>query len=139
MLAGSNLNHDVGYLDFGLTGAFELIVIVDEFIGINRRLLAGLQVDRDSLGLDTIAEVGPGGDFLGTRHTAKHMRNVQWRPTIINSKGFERWREDGGLDLREKARRRALDLLAHHQPPPLPTAAAVAIDALVDWFAAPEQ
>ena len=139
MLAGSNLNHDVGYLDFGLTGAFELIVIVDEFIGMNRRLLAGLQVDRDSLGLDTIAEVGPGGDFLGTRHTAKHMRNVQWRPTILNRKGFERWREDGGVDLREKARRKALDLLAHHQPPPLPTAAAVAIDALVDGFAAPEQ
>ncbi len=139
MLAGSNLNHDVGYLDFGLTGAYELIVIVDEFIAMNRRLLAGLHVDRDSLGLDTIAEVGPGGDFLGTRHTAKHMRNVQWRPTILNRKGFERWREDGGFDLREKARRKALDLLAHHQPPPLPTAAAVAIDALVDGFAAPEQ
>jgi trimethylamine--corrinoid protein Co-methyltransferase len=139
MLAGSNLNHDVGYLDFGLTGAFELIVIVDEFIAMNRRLLAGLQIDRDTLGLDTIAAVGPGGDFLATRHTAKHMRSVQWRPTILNRKGFERWREDGGLDLREKARRKALDLLAHHQPPPLSPDAAARIDAVVDGFATPDQ
>jgi trimethylamine--corrinoid protein Co-methyltransferase len=139
MLAGSNLNHDVGYLDFGLTGAFELIVIVDEFIAMNRRLLAGLQIDRDTLGLDTIAAVGPGGDFLATRHTAKHMRGVQWRPTILNRKGFERWREDGGLDLREKARRKALDLLANHESPPLSPDAAAKIDALVDRFAAPEQ
>jgi trimethylamine--corrinoid protein Co-methyltransferase len=139
MLAGSNLNHDVGYLDFGLTGAFELIVIVDEFIAMNRRLLAGLQIDRDTLGLDTIAAVGPGGDFLATRHTAKHMRSVQWRPTILNRKGFERWREDGGFDLREKARRKALDLLAHHQPPPLSPDAAARIDAVVDGFATPDQ
>ena len=32
LAAGSNLNHDVGYLDFGLTASLELIVIVDEYI-----------------------------------------------------------------------------------------------------------
>ena len=30
MQAGSNLNHDIGYLDFGLTGAGEAVVIGDE-------------------------------------------------------------------------------------------------------------
>jgi hypothetical protein len=55
MQAGSNLNHDVGYLDFGLTGALELVVIVDEFIAMNRRLLAGIEVDRETLAVDVIA------------------------------------------------------------------------------------
>ena len=36
MQAGSNLSHDVGYLDFGLTGSLEEIVVVDEFISMNR-------------------------------------------------------------------------------------------------------
>ena len=40
--AGANLNHDVGYLDFGLTCAPELVVIVDEIISMNRRALEGI-------------------------------------------------------------------------------------------------
>ena len=69
-----------------------------------------------------------------TKHTAKHMRAAQWRPTIINRKGFERWREDGGADLREQARRKALGLLAQHTTPPLAADVAGRIDALVDAF-----
>ena len=135
MMAGSNLNHDVGYLDYGMTGALELIVIVDEFVSMNRRLLAGVTVDRETLGLDVIAETGPGGDFLSTKHTARHMRAAQWRPTVINRKGFERWSEDGGPDLREQARRKALQVLATHEPAPLPADLAARIEALVEGFA----
>ena len=29
---GSNLNHDIGYLDYGMTGSLELIVLTDEFL-----------------------------------------------------------------------------------------------------------
>jgi len=134
MMAGSNLNHDVGYVDYGMTGALELVVIVDEFIAMNRRLLAGITVDRETLALDVIAKTGPGGDFLSTKHTARHMRTAQWRPTIINRKGFERWRQDGGPDLREQARRKALRLLATHTTPPLAADVAARIDALVEAF-----
>jgi trimethylamine--corrinoid protein Co-methyltransferase len=134
MMAGSNLNHDVGYLDYGMTGALELVVIVDEFVALNRRLLAGVPVDRDTLGVDVIAETGPGGDFLSTKHTARHLRSAQWRPTIINRKGYERWVEDGGVDLREQARRKAVRLLATHTPPALPADVEARIAALVEGF-----
>ena len=43
------MNHDVGYLDFGMTGALEMVVIVDEFVAHDRRLLAGVAVDRETL------------------------------------------------------------------------------------------
>ena len=102
---------------------------------MNRRLLAGVTVDRETLGLDVIAETGPGGDFLSTKHTARHMRAAQWRPTIINRKGFERWTEDGGPDLREQARRKALRVLDTHAAAPLPADLAARIDALVEAFA----
>ncbi|MFA4965603.1 MAG: trimethylamine methyltransferase family protein, partial [Thermoleophilia bacterium] len=119
LLLGSNLNHDVGYLDFGLTGSFEQIVIVDEFIALSRRLFGGVEVSPDTLALDVIAAVGPGGDFLTQRHTAKRMRSAQWRPTILNRKSHERWQDDGAPDLREAARRRALELLRTHVDAPL--------------------
>src|SRR5450830_688813 len=75
-----------------------------------------------------------GDDFLSSRHTAKHVRTAQWRPTIINRQGYVRWQEEGGLDLREKARRKALQLLETHQPEPLPDGVAASIDALVAGF-----
>ena len=134
LAAGSNLNHDVGYLDFGLTASLELIVIVDEYVALNRRIFAGVEVTPETLAVDTIRQVGPGGDFLSSRHTAKHVRTAQWRPTIINRQGYVRWQEEGGLDLREKARRKALQLLETHQPEPLPDGVAASIDALVAGF-----
>jgi len=134
LAAGSNLNHDVGYLDFGLTASLELIVIVDEYIALNRRIFAGVEVSPETLAVDTIRQVGPGGDFLSSKHTARHVRKAQWRPTIINRQGYVRWQEEGGLDLREKARRKALKLLETHQPEPLNAAVAERIDALVAGF-----
>ena len=134
LAAGSNLNHDVGYLDFGLTASLELIVIVDEYVALNRRIFAGVEVTPETLAVDTIRQVGSGGDFLSSRHTAKHVRTAQWRPTIINRQGYVRWQEEGGLDLREKARRKALKLLETHQPEPLADGMAARIDALVAGF-----
>jgi len=135
LAAGSNLNHDIGYIDYGMTASLELIVIVDEYISLNRRLFAGVEVSPETLAVETIRQVGPGGDFLSAKHTAKHVRTAQWRPTIINRQGYVRWQEEGGLDLREKARRKALRLLETHQPAPLPDGVAARIDALVAGFA----
>jgi trimethylamine--corrinoid protein Co-methyltransferase len=134
LAAGSNLNHDIGYIDYGMTASLELIVIMDEYLSLNRRLFAGVEVSPETLALETIRQVGPGGDFLSSRHTAKHVRTAQWRPTIINRQGYVRWQEEGGLDLREKARRKALKLLETHQTAPLPDGVAARIDALVAGF-----
>ncbi len=131
---GSNLNHDIGYLDYGMTGSLELIVIVDEYLSLNRKLFAGVEVTPETLAVDVVRDVGPGGDFLAHRHTARNVRKAQWRPTIINRQGHVRWEEEGGLDLAEKARRKALRLLETHRPAPLPADVAARIDALVAGF-----
>ena len=136
MQAGSNLSHDVGYLDFGLTGSLEEIVLVDEFISMNRRLLQGIDVNRDTLAIDAIAEVGPGGHFMTNEHTYRYMRDVQWRPTILNRYGREKWEAEGSQDLAERARRKALALLATHQVPPLEPAFAARVEELVAGFVA---
>jgi trimethylamine---corrinoid protein Co-methyltransferase len=134
MQAGSNLAHDVGYLDFGLTGSLQGIVIVDEFIASNRRLLGGIDVNRETLAVDVINEVGPGGHFMGSKHTRRHMREVQWRPTILNRDGRDGWLAGGGLDLADKARLKALDLLATHEVPALPVEVAARADGLITAF-----
>ena len=134
MAAGSNLNHDLGYMDFGMTASLELIVVMDELISLNRRFFGGVEVNPETLALDVVRQVGPGGDFLTTKHTKRHVRTAQWRPTIINRQGRIRWQEEGGLDLREKARLKALRLLETHEPAPLPAGLAARIDAVVAGF-----
>lgn len=134
MQAGSNLAHDVGYLDFGRTGSLESIVMVDEFIASSRRLLRGVDIERDTLAVDVISEVGPGGHFMGSKHTRRHMREAQWRPTILNRDGRDAWLENGAPDLAAKARRKAAELLASHEVPPLPEAFADRARELVGAF-----
>jgi len=136
MQAGANLNHDVGYLDFGLTCAPELVVIVDEIISMNRRVFEGIEVNDDTLAADVVAAVGPGGDFLRTRHTRVHVRALQWKPTLFNRVTRAHWEAEGSLDLREKARRKAVDILADHKPEPLPANVRKTMDRLVTAFVA---
>jgi trimethylamine--corrinoid protein Co-methyltransferase len=136
MQAGSNLNHDIGYLDFGLTCAPELVVIVEEVVSLNRRVLEGIVVDEETLGLDVIAAVGPGGDYLRTKHTKQFVRGLQWKPTILNRVTQKAWEDEGSPDLRDKARRKALDILAGHEPQALDAAAKEAMDELVAAYVA---
>ncbi len=131
MQLGSNLNHDVGYLDFGLTGSLEELVIVAEFIARNRCLLGEIEVSAETLAVDVLAKVGPGGDFLGQRHTSKHWRANQWQPALLNRMGHERWLESGGRDLTQKARQMARELIATHEVPSLPEGLVASLDEVV--------
>lgn len=134
-MAGSNLNHDVGYMDFGRTGSLALMVIMDEVIDQARRLARGIPVDDDMLALDVIREAGVEGDFLTHPHTLKHLRQTQWRPRLISRMGYERWHSAGGTSLGERAQKRLQDILRDHQPVPIPARQAREIQMIIDQFA----
>jgi trimethylamine--corrinoid protein Co-methyltransferase len=136
MQAGSNLNHDIGYLDFGLTGAGELVVMTDEVISMNRRVLEGIEVSDETLGLDVIADVGQGGDFLRSRHTKKFVRGLQWKPTLLNRDTQSNWEAAGSKTATDKAHEKLLDIMANHKPAPLTAEQKQIMDELVDAYVA---
>ena len=80
---------------------------------------------------DALVKVGPGGDFLGQRHTPRHLRDSQLRPALLNRMSHDRWLESRGLDLTEKARQKARELIATHQALPLPAEVVARIDAVI--------
>lgn len=118
-LTGSNLNHDVGYLDFGLTGCLEWVVIMDEVIDQIRRIQQGIPVTAETMALAVIAEAGRTGQFLTHPHSLKHVREVQWRPQMMNRHGYEKWQSSGALSLLDKAVERLDGILETHHCPPL--------------------
>jgi len=132
--AGANLNHDIGYLDFGRTGSLEMVVITDEIVDQIRRLLRGIPVDDEALGLDVIHRTGPGGHFLTEEHTLRHIRTTQWRPTLMGRDGYDQWKASGALSLRERARQKLLRILRDHTPSPLPSDQARRIKSRVAQF-----
>jgi trimethylamine--corrinoid protein Co-methyltransferase len=133
-LAGANLNHDVGYLDFGKTGSLQMMVITDEIIDQTRRLLRGVPVNEEHLALSVIHGIGPGGHFLTADHTLNHLRATQWRPTLISREGFEQWKASGGLILQERARERALRILKNHKRKPIDAEKALTLKKLVEGY-----
>jgi trimethylamine--corrinoid protein Co-methyltransferase len=119
-MAGANLNHDVGYLDFGRTGSLEMIVIVDEMIDLIRRMKKGIPVDDETMALDVIRNVGAHGEYLSHDHTLKHLRGTQWRPKLISRSGFEEWEASGKQSLIDRARIKLSGILENYRPDPLP-------------------
>jgi len=129
-LAGAQLAHDVGYLDSGMTNSIEQVVICDELIAYTKHFMKGLVVDDETLALDVIDQVGPDGDFLSTQHTLKHFRQ-DWAPKLFERRNYDAWKAAGGLSMRQRARQKALDILANHQPEALPSGVQQQLDQIV--------
>ena len=116
-LAGANFIHDAaGPLEFCMSAAYEQYVIDDEIIGMAMRAVRGIEVTDETLALETIREIGPGGHFLTTPNTLQHMRTEVFHPQVADRRLRDRWEQDGSRDTRERAREIARDHLLHHEP-----------------------
>lgn len=119
-LAGVNFIHlSVGMMEQMLLASYEQCVIDDEILGAAFRITRGVEVTDETLALDALREVGPGGNFLAHEHTVRHLRRELWFPKVTNRETYPGWLAAGGLDMRQRANARARELLATHDPHPL--------------------
>lgn len=94
------------------------LVMDAEVFSWNARIAAGIPVDEETLALDVVKQVGIGGNYLGQRHTRRHMRSV-WRPRLLDRTPWDAWLATGALESPELAEAAAAELLATHEVPPL--------------------
>jgi trimethylamine---corrinoid protein Co-methyltransferase len=119
-LSGANLIHDVGYLESGLLGSFDMLVMSDEIIGMAKHILGGITVTPETLAVDVIERVGPGGHYLTQDHTRRHFREQFWFPTLIDRQMRRTWEVGGRQTMGDRVRARVLGILEHHEPMPIP-------------------
>jgi trimethylamine:corrinoid methyltransferase-like protein len=118
LLAGTNLIHQVGCIDGGRTGSLSSLVMCDEIIGMIKQIGKGIQVTDETLALDILKEVGPGGEFLSHDHTYDHWK--EWfRPTIIDRSNFEIWTDSGSKTYNNRLEPEVDRILEEHAPEPL--------------------
>jgi len=130
-LSGANLIHDVGYLDSALVGSHEMVVLSDEVIGMVKRFLAGIRVDDDTLALDVIRQVGPGGNFIAHEHTVENFRKELWFPKLVDRSNYDAWKKKGSKTMGTRAHERVREILATHEVPPLDTKVNAGIDRIL--------
>jgi trimethylamine---corrinoid protein Co-methyltransferase len=130
VVSGANMIQNLGYLDSAMTGSLELMVLCDEMVGWLKQYLRDIEVSEETLALDTIRQVGPDGDFLGTEHTVRHMRD-DWVPGLFDRGTRESWVAAGSATLEERANKRVLAALEGHRAPALPAAVRTALDAFL--------
>jgi trimethylamine--corrinoid protein Co-methyltransferase len=130
-LSGANLIHDVGYIEFGSTSCFEQVVTMDELAGEIRFLLQGMDVSRETMAIDLIDSVGPGGEYVTSNHTLNHFREG-WFPEVIGDRQVhDNWVSTGSKTLGDRANEKVRHILENHVPKPLPDAIKEKLEALI--------
>jgi trimethylamine--corrinoid protein Co-methyltransferase len=128
----SLLYQGAGWLEGGLTASFEKLVLDAELLQMMAEVLVPFRVDDAEIGLDAMAEVGPGGHHFATAHTLERYETAFYRPILSDWRNFETWSEDGAKTATERANRVWKQLLAEYEPPPLDLGATEAIDDYVE-------
>ncbi len=132
MLAGGNMIHDMGYMESGLMGSLELVVIQDEIVSIIKAgSMKGLEFNEENLALDLVHKHALSGDFIGTDHTLRHVREG-WEPRLIDRQNYEDWIASGGTSMRERARAKIEEILAEEPKHVLPADVEKKIKAIAD-------
>jgi trimethylamine--corrinoid protein Co-methyltransferase len=122
-LAGMTMSQSLGTLAFGMYGSQEMAVICDEIVNSIRRVLEGITVSDETLALDVIREIGPGGGYLQHEHTVSHFRHEMFFPQLFKRQSIDEWISSGAKMAHEVAHDRVQQILNQPTPSLLPPSA----------------
>jgi len=118
LLEGTSIIYGVGATDAGSTISYGQMVLDDEMIAGLRRMIQGITLHDLDEEVALIKENTPRGNFLKAKHTRRTFRE-HWQPQIMSRDAYEAWQAKGET-ISGICRRKAMDVLAEHQPPLLP-------------------
>lgn len=117
-LSGANMVHEPGQLDHGSLASPAFMVLAHELLYMVNQYMRGMPVNDDTLALDLIDKVGPGGHFLQEDHTFQHFRNV-WYSQLFDRSIYGQWLDQGAPQFEARLRQQT-ELAMEHRPSPLP-------------------
>jgi trimethylamine--corrinoid protein Co-methyltransferase len=118
-LVGANLIHDAGsWLDHGSLASPAFMVLVNEILYMVEQFMRGIPVNDETLALEVMDRVGPGGHYLYEDHTLRHFRNV-WYSDLFDRSIQDTWVKKGKKQFADRLEEKTRKLLKH-EPAPLP-------------------
>ena len=115
-LAGANIIYGSGLLESGISYSHAQLVMDNDFFRMIKYILNGIPVNDETLAVDVIKEIGPGGDFMMSEHTMSYMRDIGSDSGLIDRNNRAGWEANGKKDMSVLAMEKAEDIIKNHKP-----------------------
>jgi trimethylamine---corrinoid protein Co-methyltransferase len=135
VLAGVNLITCAGTLDSTMLESHALLMLDDDICGAALRMARGIEVNPQTLDLDLIKRIGYAGNYIAEVETSRMYRKETFIPSLFSREPYDTWEKEGGKLAIDRARERAIAVLADHQPYPVEEALAQELDAFKNHVA----
>jgi len=115
---GSGLVHDCSsWMDHGNLVSPEFMVLVNDIVTSVKHYMKGIPVTKDTLALDVIDKVGPGGHYLQEKHTMDHFKKIKYSE-LFERQVYANWKNGGEKKIEQRLQELTIQKM-QHRPEPL--------------------
>jgi trimethylamine---corrinoid protein Co-methyltransferase len=110
---GSGLVHDCSsWMDHGNLVSPEFMVLVNDITDSVKHYMNGIPVTKETLALDVIEKVGPGGHYLQEQHTMNHFKEIKYS-NLFERMVYDNWKKQGSKKLEQRLQELTLKKMEH--------------------------
>jgi trimethylamine--corrinoid protein Co-methyltransferase len=133
LMGGTNfVLHSAGWMEGGLVADYAKLLLDADQLTMMPKLVNGIDLSENGQAMDALRETGPGQHFLGSAHTQANFEDAFWRSQMADNTTFEQWSSEGSVESSARARKRAGEMLAAYEAPPIDPAIDEALRAFID-------
>lgn len=129
-LSKTNMAMSIGGFESGNMSILSALVLGNDIIGHTERLCKKVDIDEESLALESIHKVGPGGNFLMEEMTFRKCREF-WKPEIFTPRSHEKWITSNKENMEDILNNKVKEIIAAGCKCPLPQDIQNKIDAII--------
>lgn len=124
--------HGHGWIEGGLCASYEKVILDAEMNQMMEAFLQPAIVNKDTLGVEAIAEVGPANHFFAAQQTLDRYETEHYNPMLSDWRNFESWRDAGSETATQRANKIWKQLLDEYEEPKLKPEVEEGLSAFVD-------
>ena len=137
LLSGCNyMWHSAGWNEAGMHCSMAKFIVDAEQCAMGYRMAEGVRWDDFDEALSAVADIGPGGHYLGHAHTLENFQRAFFMPEMFDNNSIEQWQAEGSVEITARALQRARDMLNEYEQPAIDTGVN---EALLDYIARRER
>jgi trimethylamine--corrinoid protein Co-methyltransferase len=119
-MAGANVIYGLGMIGQGITFDYSKLMMDVEIARMINKVIEGIPINDETLALEVIKAIGPGGEYVSCDHTYKYYKTVPSQPKLISKTTKEAWIEKGSKTFTERGYEAAIKIIEGHKPVELP-------------------
>jgi trimethylamine--corrinoid protein Co-methyltransferase len=109
--------HTAGILGGYISMSFEKFILDEEVAAMIIRMIRPMEINDETLDVDSIVRVGPGGHYLTEKKTFKTCRKEIYQTSLMNRSNYDHWTAAGSKNLEQAAAEQVAVRLAAYSAP----------------------